>query len=95
MAAIAALHYREDLFPEPERFLPERFLGAKPDTYSWIPFGGGVRRCLGAAFAEFEMRVVLRTVLERVELRAPDPRPERIKVRSTLVPARGTLVSRL
>jgi cytochrome P450 len=94
MAAIAVLHYREDLFPEPERFLPERFLGAKPNTYSWIPFGGGVRRCIGAAFAEFEMRVVLRTILERVELRAPDPRPEKIKVRGTLVPARGTLVTR-
>jgi cytochrome P450 len=95
MAAIAALHYREDLFPEPERFLPERFLDAKPNTYSWIPFGGGVRRCVGAAFAEFEMRVVLRTILERVELRTPDPRPEKVKVRSTLVPARGTLVTRL
>lgn len=94
MAAIAALHYREDLFPEPERFLPERFLGGTPNTYTWIPFGGGVRRCVGAAFAEFEMRVVLRTVLERVELRAPDPRPEKVKVRSTLVPARGTLVTR-
>jgi cytochrome P450 len=52
MAAIAALHYREDLFPEPEEFRPERFLEEKADNYAWIPFGGGVRRCIGAAFAE-------------------------------------------
>jgi cytochrome P450 len=94
MAAIAALHYREDLFPQPEEFRPERFLAVKPDTYSWIPFGGGVRRCIGAAFAEYEMRVVLREFLERGELRAPDPAPERVAVRNiTLAPAKGTVVS--
>jgi cytochrome P450 len=93
MAAIAALHHREDLFPEPEEFRPERFLGARPDNYAWIPFGGGVRRCVGASFAEYEMRVVLRTILERAELSAPDPRPERVKVRNiTLAPARGARV---
>jgi cytochrome P450 len=94
LPAIAALHYREDLFPEPHEFRPERFLEGRPDTYVWIPFGGGVRRCIGAAFAEYEMRVVLRTMLERAELRAPDPRPERVKVRNiTLAPARGARVS--
>jgi cytochrome P450 len=94
MAAIAALHYREDLFPNPEEFRPERFLDAKPDTYSWIPFGGGVRRCIGAAFAEYEMRIVLRAILERAELSAPDPKPEKVKVRNiTLAPGRGTRVS--
>jgi cytochrome P450 len=94
MAAIAALHYREDLFPEPERFRPERFLEKKPDTYSWIPFGGGVRRCIGAAFAEYEMRVVLRAILERAELSAPDPRPEKPKVRNiTLAPGNGATVT--
>jgi cytochrome P450 len=93
MAAIAALHYREDLFPEPEEFRPERFLGSRPDNYAWIPFGGGVRRCIGAAFAEYEMRVVLRTILERAELSAPDPKPERVKVRNiTLAPGRGARV---
>jgi cytochrome P450 len=93
MAAIAALHYRADLFPDPDEFRPERFLGEKPDTYAWIPFGGGVRRCIGAAFAEYEMRVVLRAILERAELSAPDPRPERVRVRNiTLAPGRGTLV---
>ncbi|MCW3038338.1 MAG: cytochrome [Solirubrobacterales bacterium] len=61
-------HYDPALFPEPDRFLPDRFLAAKPETYSWIPFGGGVRRCIGAAFAHMEMDVVLRTLLQRVEL---------------------------
>jgi cytochrome P450 len=94
MPAIAAMHYREDLFPQPEEFRPERFLDGKPDTYVWIPFGGGVRRCIGAAFAEYEMRIVLREFVERAELRAPDPRPEKVKVRNiTLAPGKGTLVS--
>jgi cytochrome P450 len=94
MAAIAALHYREDLFPDPDEFRPERFLAGKADTYAWIPFGGGVRRCIGAAFAEYEMRVVLRAILERAELSAPDQRPERVKVRNiTLAPGKGARVS--
>lgn len=94
MAAIAALHYREDLFPNPDEFRPERFLENKADTYAWIPFGGGVRRCIGAAFAEYEMRIVLRAILERAELSAPDQKPEKVKVRNiTLAPGKGTLVS--
>jgi cytochrome P450 len=94
MAAIAALHYREDLFPDPDEFRPERFLDGKADTYAWIPFGGGVRRCIGAAFAEYEMRVVLRAILERADLSAPDPKPEKVKVRNiTLAPGKGTRVS--
>ncbi len=93
MAAIAAMHYREDLFPEPEEFRPERFLDEKADNYAWIPFGGGIRRCIGAAFAEYEMRIVLRTILERADISAPDPKPERVKVRNiTLAPGRGTRV---
>ena len=74
MAAIAALHYREDLFPDPEEFRPERFLEGKADNYAWIPFGGGVRRCIGAAFAEYEMRIVLREFV--AARRAQRPRPQ-------------------
>jgi cytochrome P450 len=93
MAAIAALHYREDLFPRPEEFRPERFIDEKADTYAWIPFGGGVRRCIGAAFAEYEMRIILREFIERAELSAADPKPEKPKVRNiTLAPARGARV---
>lgn len=71
-------HYDPDLFPEPDRFLPERFVGRTPDTYAWIPFGGGVRRCIGATFAHMELDVVLRVLLERVDLLptdAPDEAP--------------------
>ena len=93
LPAIAALHYRDDLFPAPEQFRPERFLDGKVDNYAWIPFGGGIRRCIGAAFAEFEMRIVLREVLTRCELRKADPRPERTGRRNiTLSPKAGTPV---
>ena len=54
--AIAAIHHREDLYPQPFEFRPERFLDDAAENYAWIPFGGGIRRCIGAAFAEYEMR---------------------------------------
>jgi cytochrome P450 family 135 len=93
LPAIAALHMREDLYPEPQEFRPERFLENKTDTYAWIPFGGGVRRCVGAAFAEFEMRIVLREFVTRAALRAADPAPEKVRVRNiTLAPQHGTKV---
>jgi cytochrome P450 len=93
LPAIAALHYRDDLFPEPEEFRPERFLDGKADNYAWIPFGGGIRRCIGAAFAEYEMRTILREFVERAELRPVTPEPERVKVRNiTLAPAKNTRV---
>jgi cytochrome P450 len=91
--AIAAVHLREDLYPEARQFRPERFLGTQADTYAWIPFGGGIRRCVGAAFAEFEMRIVLREFVTRAALRAVDQAPEKVKVRNiTLAPEHGTRV---
>jgi cytochrome P450 len=94
LPAIAAMHYREDLYPQPQEFRPERFLDGRADNYAWIPFGGGVRRCIGAAFAEYEMRIVLRAILERAELSAPDPKPERVKIRNiTLAPGKGAVVT--
>ena len=87
--AIALVQLRPDLYPEPRAFRPERFLGdEQPPSYSWIPFGGGVRRCIGAAFAQLEIKTVLRTVLDRVRLNAPDPAPELQRSRHvTLVPS--------
>jgi cytochrome P450 family 135 len=86
-------HTRADIYPEPFDFRPERFLDEPPDTYSWIPFGGGVRRCLGAAFAEFEMRIALREVLTRCDLHTTRPAPERVGRRNiTLSPKDGTPV---
>jgi cytochrome P450 family 135 len=93
LPAIAAVHMRPDLYPSPHDFRPERFMEGGAESYAWIPFGGGVRRCIGASFAQVEMRVVLREVLRRVRLRAATQRPERGQVRHvTVVPARGCRV---
>jgi cytochrome P450 family 135 len=91
--SIAAIHRRADCYPDPRAFRPERFLGEDaPDTYTWLPFGGGTRRCLGASFASFEMRVVIRRVLERAHLKAIG-RPEKgIRRGVTIVPKRGVRV---
>jgi cytochrome P450 len=92
-AAIWLTHTRADIYPEPFAFRPERFLDTAPDTYAWIPYGGGIRRCLGAAFAEFEMRIVLREVLTRCDLSSAAKRPEQTGRRNiTLSPKAGTLV---
>jgi cytochrome P450 family 135 len=93
LPAIAVLHARPDLYESPEEFRPERFVDGGAESYAWIPFGGGVRRCIGASFAQVEMRTVLREVLKRVRLRAPSQRPERGLIRHvTVVPARGCRV---
>ncbi len=76
---IHLIHRDERHYPEAHRFLPERFLGKQPGTYTWIPFGGGVRRCLAASYAEMEMKRVLRIVLETTELRAVETDAERAR----------------
>ena len=92
--SIAGIHRRPDRYPQPREFRPERFLADDaPDTYTWLPFGGGTRRCLGASFATFEMRAVIRRVLERCELEAVGAKPEGgVRKGITLVPRHGARV---
>jgi cytochrome P450 family 135 len=119
--SIRMIHRRADLYPDPNAFRPERFLGAEPqpddpgasrsaeagtageargrraggvpDTYTWLPFGGGTRRCLGASFALMEMRVVLKRILERAALRAADPKLDKVQFRAiTLAPKTGVRI---
>jgi cytochrome P450 len=91
--AIWLTHTRPDLYPDPYTFRPERFLDGPPTGYGWIPFGGGVRRCLGASFAELEMRIVLETILSRCVLEPVGSRAERVTRRNvTFSPRHGTRV---
>ena len=81
---------RADLYPDPAAFRPDRFLGQAPPAFGWFPFGGGIRRCLGASFATFEMRIVIPEVLRAVTLRPASPRPARIRREAvTFVPHDG------
>lgn len=91
LAAYAHLvHHDPAVYPEPQAFRPERFLGQAPGTYTWIPFGGGRRRCLGASFALLEMKLVIRAMLQRFELEPPDARAEKTRRRNiTVSPGRG------
>jgi cytochrome P450 family 135 len=87
------VHRRADLYPEPLRFRPERFLERPAGTYTWIPFGGGVRRCLAASYAQLLMKQVIRTVIREVDLRAADPRSERARKSAiAFVPHRHAMV---
>ncbi len=91
--AIALVNLDPAVYPDPQAFRPERWLDDSPPSRSWLPFGAGRRSCLGAGFALFEMRVVLRTILSRLELRAVRPEDERMRLRNiTLTPGRGAEV---
>jgi len=90
---IYLMHRRPDIYPDPLAFRPDRFIEKPAGTYTWIPFGGGVRRCLGASFAIFEMKAVLRSVMAGVELAPSRPVSERVRRRSiTLTPEHGAEV---
>jgi len=92
-ASILLVHHREDLYPEPFEFMPKRWLGRKPGSYEWIPFGGGTRRCLGATLAMAEQRVVLSAMARRLDMGAERPEAERAQHRNvTMIPARGARV---
>jgi cytochrome P450 len=92
-ANIYLAHHRSDHYDDPDVFKPERFLDGAPRSGTWVPFGGGIRRCLGASFATYEMGVVVRTVLEIAELRSASARPERVKMHAiTLVPGHSARV---
>jgi cytochrome P450 family 135 len=91
--SIYLMHRRPDIYPDPQRFRPERFLEQRAGTYTWIPFGGGVRRCLGAAFAEYEMRIVLGTLFDSYTVKPPNKRPEPVRRRGiTHAPGRAATV---
>jgi cytochrome P450 len=93
LVSILLLHHRPDVYPDPFGFRPERFLGTKPGTYTWIPFGGGIRRCLGATLAMAEQRAVLRAVVRRTDMSVADPAPEHARHRNvTMIPADGARV---
>jgi cytochrome P450 len=92
--AIALVHLREDLYPRAHEFRPERFVEDGAESYSWIPFGGGIRRCIGAALAHAELAEVLRVAIPRVELRPLSDRPDPVVLRGiTLAPKHGVRVS--
>ncbi len=91
--SIFLIHHREDLYPQPWEFIPRRWEGKKPGTYEWIPFGGGTRRCAGAALAMVEMRRVIDRMAERLVLEADRPEAEHVKHRNvTMIPQRNARV---
>lgn len=90
---IALVHMREDIYPQAQHFRPQRFLDAKTESYTWLAFGGGIRRCIGAALAQAEMAEVIRCVVEGFELSAVKPVCDPVVLRGvTLAPRHGTKV---
>jgi cytochrome P450 len=91
--SILLLHHRDDVYPDPFSFRPERWYGRKPGTYEWLPFGGGTRRCLGATLAMAEQRVVVREMVNALEIETTDRKPERPVHRNvTMIPSKGGTV---
>jgi cytochrome P450 len=91
---IALVHLREDLYPRADEFRPERFVEERAESYTWLPFGGGIRRCIGAALAHAEMAEVLRVTIPAVELRPLRERPDPVVLRGiTLAPKHGVQVT--
>jgi cytochrome P450 len=92
-ACIYLVHHRSDVYPEPYAFRPERFIESTPGTYTWIPFGGGVRRCLGRGFAMLEMKTVIRVASEQLRMRPAGESPEAVGRRAIMmVPKNGCRV---
>ncbi|WP_328349846.1 cytochrome P450 [Mycobacterium sp. NBC_00419] len=90
MVSLGQLHENPEMFPDPQRFDPQRFVDAKPNTFAWVPFGGGTRRCIGAAFANMEMDIVLRTVLRQFTIATTDAPDEKWHNRGVAyVPKKG------
>jgi len=96
VASVYLAHTDATRYDDPYAFRPERFLHEPPELFSWLPFGGGTRRCLGAGLATLELREVLRTVVTRTDLRAADPAMERPRRRAvTVMPRHGCRVELL
>jgi cytochrome P450 len=90
MGCIYLVHHREELYPDADQFKPERFLDRQFSPYEFMPFGGGVRRCIGEALAQFEMKIVLATILSNFDLELCDRKPVKPRRRGvTLAPTGG------